>query len=56
MKRKDFSVAGGWRMILVAVALLLAGGPAMVRAEPTVADVAKDVAALAARVQDRERF
>lgn len=61
MKQKGSWRGGGWRTtgggILAAVAALLAGGwPAMAAAEPVAADVARDVTALAARVENLEQM
>src|SRR5215210_6177158 len=59
MKQKDSSPARVRRIIYAGglaamIALLVGGWPAMVGAEPTAADVARDVTALTARVQDLE--
>lgn len=46
---------GSWRGVAAVAALLAGGWPAMVGAEPIAADVARDVTALAARVENLEQ-
>lgn len=60
MNQKDSSTAGGLRIpcagVLAAViALLVAGWPARVGAEPSATDIAQDVTALTARVRNLEQ-
>lgn len=50
MKQKDRVI--GWKAV---IALLVSSWPSMVWAEPAVADVARDVTALAARIEDLEQ-